>query len=208
MQVVKSLPVGMGVGIVLLVSAFACALGQQPTWALSLLGLALGVVVPVLIHNAQSQRQADQADQARETELLETLKKFKDEPQADKRTPLFEFLERKRNRGVEKIDLTGVNLGLADLREAPLRGTLLSYLGGANLRGADLRGAVFVTVHGRSASLFRAKLRGADLRGADLSEADLREANVAEAYGDETTILPRGKEVSWENKPDPAKEGA
>ena len=62
--------------------------------------------------------------------------------------------------GADLADLSGADLGGADLREA-------------DLSWADLRGA----------NLSEANLRGADLRGANLSEANLRGADLSGAMG-------------------------
>jgi uncharacterized protein YjbI with pentapeptide repeats len=105
-------------------------------------------------------------------------------------------------------NLSGVNLGGADLREVNLRGADLTganlakanlsganfsgaslreaYLRGANLRGADLRGASLGAANLRGAHLMDANLRWsilweANLRGANLREANLMEANLREA---------------------------
>ena len=63
----------------------------------------------------------------------------------------------------KRANLSGANLGEADLRWADLRG---ANLGEANLRWANLRWA---------------DLRGANLSEADLSGANLREANLGGA---------------------------
>jgi len=55
-----------------------------------------------------------------------------------------------------RANLTGADLGGANLRDADLKG---AYLGGADLRDADLKSAY---------------LGGADLGGADLRDADLK----------------------------------
>jgi uncharacterized protein YjbI with pentapeptide repeats len=75
-------------------------------------------------------------------------------------------------------NLSGVNLGGADLREVNLRGADLSgaNLGKANLSGADFSGASL-----REAYLRGADLRGADLRGASLGAANLRGAHLMDA---------------------------
>lgn len=93
--------------------------------------------------------------------------------------------------GVTKVEVAGVNLRRADLREAVLGGG--ADLTGADLRGADLsnakvRGAVLAGVKLKGAKLRNvylgakdlnhADLRGVDLRGADLSSSDLKGSNL------------------------------
>jgi len=69
-----------------------------------------------------------------------------------------------------KADLSGADLGLADLRNA--------YLVGVNLADANLRGANLSDADLRSASLSDADLREVNLRGANLSGANLSRANL------------------------------
>jgi uncharacterized protein YjbI with pentapeptide repeats len=75
-------------------------------------------------------------------------------------------------------NLSGVNLGGADLREVNLRG---ADLRGANLGKANLSGANFSGASLREAYLRGANLRGADLRGASLGAANLRGAHLMDA---------------------------
>ena len=83
-------------------------------------------------------------------------------------------------KGGEKANLRGADLGWAELRgaelsEADLRG---ADLYGADLYGADLRGANLHRANLHWADLSGADLRGADLHWADLSGADLRGADL------------------------------
>ena len=80
--------------------------------------------------------------------------------------------------GDERVVLTGVNLGHADLQgcilaRADLRG---ANLAGANLRNANLSGALL-----NGADMADCDLRGANLDGAQLARAKLAHANLAGA---------------------------
>ena len=63
-----------------------------------------------------------------------------------------------KNRGNDRLDLTGTQLAVANLRDANLRGANLrdANLDGADLDGADLDGATLT-----DANIYRTKLRGA-----------------------------------------------
>ena len=81
-------------------------------------------------------------------------------------------------KGGEKANLRGADLGWAELRGAELSE--------ADLRGADLYGANLHGANLHRANLHWADLSGADLRGANLHRAnlhwaDLRKANLYEA---------------------------
>src|SRR4051812_44772043 len=94
-------------------------------------------------------------------------------------------------------DFHGINLVMADLRDAILRGAdlTLADLKGADLRGADLRGANLV-----GARLIGTDLDGADLRGTDLRTAeDLTHEQLRETIGDEGTLVPddSARPVRW-----------
>jgi uncharacterized protein YjbI with pentapeptide repeats len=87
-----------------------------------------------------------------------------------------------------RIDLSGEDLGRANLRGANLHGANLSHtlLDEATLNEAYLSGADFSRANLSGADLRRAYLRradfsGANLRGANLSRANLSEANLSEA---------------------------
>ena len=69
------------------------------------------------------------------------------------------------------LDMRGVKLSKADLRDADLSGADLS---GADLTGADLTDALLKRADLREACLDHGTLRGADLSGADLRMARLR----------------------------------
>ena len=86
---------------------------------------------------------------------------------------------RKDNPDV-KIDLTGVKLYLANLREAKL--------GGAILTNADLTGAILTDADLSYANLYLADLRYADLSYANLRETYLREANLGSAILIDTNL--------------------
>ncbi|GAA3525963.1 hypothetical protein GCM10022222_06140 [Amycolatopsis ultiminotia] len=117
--------------------------------------------------------------------------------------------ERPRREDADPLDLTGVHLPGADLREAVLRGAHFgaeSILASAKLSGSDLRDAVLTATDLTGADLDAARLAGATLdtakltsavmtnisaagasffdatlRDADLSGADLRGANLRRA---------------------------
>jgi uncharacterized protein YjbI with pentapeptide repeats len=75
------------------------------------------------------------------------------------------------------IDLVGIRVPGADLRQVRLAGAVLGEEDadrGADLTGADLRGADLSTILWR-----RGELAGADLRDAALVNADLTEANLS-----------------------------
>lgn len=77
--------------------------------------------------------------------------------------------------GFRVVDLAGVYLYRADLREADLYEVNLK---GSDLREADLRDAVLYKADLEGADLRKADLRKTDLCLADLSRADLREADL------------------------------
>ena len=89
---------------------------------------------------------------------------------------------------LENADLSGAQLGSADLKGTHLKGANLAgaFLGSANLYAADLRGANLHNAVLGMANLLRTRLREADLSGAtliwsDLAETDLEAANMVEA---------------------------
>ena len=93
------------------------------------------------------------------------------------------WVESKGKAG-RKADLSGANLGGADLREANLSGARLggADLSEADLVGADLSDADLIAASLSGANLSVARLGGADLSEAALSTADLREANLSGAH--------------------------
>ena len=80
---------------------------------------------------------------------------------------------------LRSADLSGANLGGANLRSADLSG---ANLGGANLRSADLSDAYLGGANLRSADLSGANLGGAYLSGANLGGAYLSGANLDKTY--------------------------
>ncbi len=105
---------------------------------------------------------------------------------------------REQHLEVWEPDLSGANLGLADLIRADLRNANLSgaKLSGANLSGADLfqtnlsgafinqadlSGAYLIRADLSGADLSRASLHGAFLHGAFLNFAELQSADLSEA---------------------------
>jgi len=85
----------------------------------------------------------------------------------------------KKNNASIEINLCGVYLKKANLREADLSGANLkeANLSGAYLSKADLSGANLKEANLSGAYLSKANLSGANLSGANLSGADLKEAN-------------------------------
>ncbi|OLP17167.1 hypothetical protein BST81_17610 [Leptolyngbya sp. 'hensonii'] len=113
---------------------------------------------------------------------------------------------RRDNPGVQVdligVDLSGLHLRWADLREASLLGAVLEQanltgvdlrwadLTDANLKGADLRGANLCFANLRGANLAQANLRAADLREAELQDTNLDQADLTGA------TLPRSPQSS------------
>ncbi|MFF2550802.1 pentapeptide repeat-containing protein [Nocardia sp. NPDC058058] len=83
----------------------------------------------------------------------------------------------------EPLDLTGIRLARADLREIRLPDVCLAGadLIDTDLSGADLRGANLVGANLSYTNLCDANLTGADLTGADLCNADLTGAQLTDA---------------------------
>jgi hypothetical protein len=81
-------------------------------------------------------------------------------------------------------DLSGADLGKANLSQADLCGVILSQvdLCGANLSDADLKGAKLDGAKLTGANLFQANIAWADLSGADLSGANLSGATLNWAH--------------------------
>jgi uncharacterized protein YjbI with pentapeptide repeats len=84
-----------------------------------------------------------------------------------------------------KADLSGADLGVADLRKAYLLGVNLAEanLRGANLSEADLSFATLSDTNLHLATLSKANLEGANLSGANLKGAILDEANLSNVEG-------------------------
>ncbi len=103
---------------------------------------------------------------------------------------------------LEKVDLSGANLGEANIIGVILRSRAELY--GANLVRAGLRGASLWRANLRKANLSGATLRGANLREARLDGANLGKANLSEAdltqadlsYGDLTETNLRGANLT------------
>ncbi len=83
----------------------------------------------------------------------------------------------------EKIDLSGIDLELANLQEINLTGANLegANLEGVNLERARLEGARLYGVNLKEADLKNASLNGAQLRRADLKDAYLERAELQKA---------------------------
>jgi hypothetical protein len=82
------------------------------------------------------------------------------------------------------LDLSGADLGKANLSQADLCGVILSQvdLCGANLSDADLKGAKLDGAKLTGANLFQANIAWADLSGANLSGANLSGATLNRAH--------------------------
>jgi len=96
-------------------------------------------------------------------------------------------------------DLSGKNLSGVDLGNADLRGTNLSgaNLAGADFSNADLRGANLKDANLEGARFDEANLEGAQLTGADLYWASLWRANLA--YADLQFASCRGANLTEAN---------
>ena len=92
----------------------------------------------------------------------------------------------KEDIDLKYVNLSGANLGRADLRYANLSGADLRYaeLSSANLLGADLSSADLSGANLSGAKLRHVNLNGAKLRYADLKGVDLSSANLS---GSDTT---------------------
>lgn len=79
---------------------------------------------------------------------------------------------------LSELDLSGINLCDAQLREADLEGTNLKY---ATLKDADLWAAQLKNAKLQHSNFFEAKVQWADLTKANLAKADIRGADFSNA---------------------------
>jgi hypothetical protein len=133
-----------------------------------------------------------------EAELIGSVEPIDD---ASRQLPIIHIGEAGDLRGLvlSRTTMWGIDLKLADLNEANLRGLDLY---GAILQGVDLSGAVLLGVNLCKADLRAANLRDvkvsesvfvdADLRNADLGGADLEGAYLRQAKYDSNTKWPKG----------------